>query len=112
MAAETDVSAKMMPNGPGAAAVLAAGIGCCSVGLVSIVTDKVRPLAKVLTFYGPTGPLSGVSTLSILVWLAAWGLLYYFWSRRNVELRRWVTVSVVLLAVGILLTFPPLADVL
>ena len=112
MAGETNVSAKMTPNGPGAAAILAAGIGCFSVGLVSVVVDKVEPLARVLTFYRPTGPLSGASTLSILIWLAVWRVLHYFWSDRNVDLRRLVTVSVVLLAVGILLTFPPIGDLL
>jgi len=112
MAGETNVSAKMTPNGPGAAAILAAGVGCFSMGLVSVVADKVGPLARLLIFYRPTGPLSGVSTLSILVWLGAWGTLHHYWNGRNVELRRWVTVSVVLLAVGILLTFPPLADLL
>ncbi|HEY1578547.1 MAG TPA: hypothetical protein VGF82_15885 [Terracidiphilus sp.] len=112
MASETKAAAKMMPNGPGAAAVLAAGIGCFSMGVVSLAADKVRPFAKLLIFYRPTGPLSGVSTLSILIWLGVWVVLRYFWSERNVELRRVVTVSVVLLAVGILLTFPPLADLL
>lgn len=112
MDAETSAAAMMTPNGPGAAAVLAAGVGCFAMGLISVVADKIRPLARALIFYRPTGPLSGVSTVSILVWLAAWGILHYFWRGRNVELRRWVTVSVVLLAVGILLTFPPLADLL
>jgi hypothetical protein len=110
MAAETNASAKMTPSGPGAAAVLAAGIGCFSLGLLSVVADKVRPLARLLIFYRATGPLSGVSTLSILIWLAVWGVLGYYWGPRNIDLRRVVAVSVVLLVVGILLTFPPIGD--
>ena len=112
MVGETNVSAKMTPNGPGAAAVLAAGIGCFSMGLATVVADEVGPLARLLTLYRPTGPLSGVSTLSILIWLAAWGFLHYFWGGRQVDLRRWAMLALVLLAVGILLTFPPLADLL
>lgn len=90
--------------------MLAAGIGCFSMGLASVVTDKVRPLAKLLILYRPTGPLSGVSTLSILIWLAVWGVLHYYWGPRNIDLRRVVTASVVLLVIGILLTFPPIGD--
>lgn len=110
--ATDDVSAKMMSNGPGAAAVLAAGIGSFAMGITSFAADKAKPLANLLNIYRPTGPLSGVSTLTILVWLAGWGLLHYFWRGRSVDLRRIVAVSLALLAAGILLTFPPFADLL
>ncbi|HEY2469131.1 MAG TPA: hypothetical protein VGI45_15015 [Terracidiphilus sp.] len=112
MPAENGVPAMMMPNGPGGAAVLAAGIGSFALGLISFTADKVGTLAKLLNIYHPTGPLSGVSTLSILMWLVAWVLLGYRWRRKNVDLRRVVAGSLVLLAVGILLTFPPFADLL
>ena len=75
------VSARMMPNGPGAAAVLAAGIGCFAMGAVSVVADKLPALARLLNIYRPTGPLSGVSTVAIVVWLAAWAVLHYYWKR-------------------------------
>lgn len=112
MATETNVSAKMTPNGTGAAAVLAAAVGCFSLGLISVVADKVKPLAKTLIIYRPTGPLSGVSTSSILIWVAVWVLLHYFWKERQVDLRRVIMASLVLLAAGILLTFPPIGDLL
>jgi hypothetical protein len=112
MPTENDVSAKMMPSGPGAAAVVAAGIGSFALGSIAFAADKAPPLARLLILYRPTGPLSGVSTAAIAVWLAAWVLFHYRWSRRNVELCRIVTVSFVLLAIGLLLTFPPFADLL
>lgn len=110
--AENDVSAKMTPTGPGAAAVLAAGIGAFALGLISFAADKYPPLARLLIFYRPTGPLSGVSTVAILVWLAAWAGLHYLWSGRNMSLRPIVAVSLVLLVIALLLTFPPFADLL
>lgn len=107
-----EVNARMIASGPGAAAILAAGIGACALGVISLAADKARPVANLLKIYSPTGPLSGVSTLAVMVWLAAWALLHYVWRERNLELRRIVAISFVLLAVGILLTFPPFADLL
>jgi hypothetical protein len=108
----SNVSVMMMPNGPGAAAVLAAGIGCFAMGAVSVLTDKLPALARVLNIYRPTGPLSGVSTVTIAVWLAAWAVLHYYWRRRNVELGRATGIALLLLACGVLLTFPPIGDLL
>jgi hypothetical protein len=112
MPGKINVAARMIASGPGAAAVLAAGIGSCALGIISFAADKARPIAKLLNVYAPAGPLSGVSTLAILVWLAAWGLLHYFWRDRNLDLRLIVGISFTLLAIGILLTFPPFADML
>jgi hypothetical protein len=104
------VSAMMMPNGPGAAAVLAASIGCFAMGFFSVAADKLPALAGLLRFYAPTGPLSGVSTASIAVWLASWAMLHYLWQQRNVNLGRTNGIAFVLLSCGALLTFPPIGD--
>jgi len=104
------VSARMMPNGPGAAAVLAASIGCFAMGVVSFVADKLPALARMLNVYKPTGPLSGVSTSSIVVWLVSWAVLHYYWKRRNVDLELTNRIAFLLLACGVLLTFPPVGD--
>jgi hypothetical protein len=106
----SSVSVMMMPNGPGAAAVLAAGIGCFALGAVSVAADQLPDLARLLNLYKPTGPLSGVSTVAIVVWLAAWAVFHYYWQRRNVELGRTNGIAFLLLACGVLLTFPPIGD--
>jgi len=106
------VAARMMPNGPGAAAVLAAGIGCFTLGFVSVLADKLPALARGLSFYRPTGPLSGVSTASIVVWLASWAIFHYGWQRRDVNLRWTNGTAFLLLLCGALLTFPPIGDLL
>ena len=46
-----------LPNGPGAAAVLAAGIGCFFLGIFTLLGDKLPALKPHFTFYKPTGPL-------------------------------------------------------
>lgn len=104
------VSARMMPNGPGAAAVFAASIGCFAMGVVSVAADKFPALARMLNVYKPTGPLSGVSTASILVWLVSWAVLHYYWQRRSLEFGRINWIAFLLLACGALLTFPPIGD--
>ncbi len=108
--ATSSVSAKLTPNGPGAAAVLAAGIGCFVLGVISVLADKLPTLSRVLNVYRPTGPLSGVSTAAIVAWLAAWAVLHYRWQGRSVDLGRTTGIALLLLACGVLLTFPPVGD--
>jgi hypothetical protein len=115
MSAQTPASApqaKLNPNGAGAAAVLAAGIGSLAVAVFAIAADKAAPIKSLMNFYKPTGPLSGVTTCAIVVWLIAWALLHWFWLRRNVEVGRVTVAAFVLLFLSLLLTFPPIADLL
>jgi hypothetical protein len=63
-----------------------------------------------MVFYKPTGPLSGVTTSAILVWLATWAILNLRWRGRSVAAARVSVVALILLGLGLLLTFPPVAD--
>jgi hypothetical protein len=101
-----------LPNGAGAAAILAAGIGCATLGVLALLGDAFSGIKNFLNFYNPTGPLSGVTTLTIVVWLAAWFVLAQKWDGRDVAMTRVSTVAFVLLAVGLFLTFPPGMDLL
>ena len=65
-----------------------------------------------MIFYKPTGPLSGVTTSAILVWLISWAILDLLWRKRSVSLGRISTAALVLLVLSLLLTFPPIADLL
>jgi hypothetical protein len=107
-----DPMPQTMPNGPGAAAVLSAGIGSLALGVFAFAGDASPPIRGLFNIWTPSGPLSGVSTAAILVWLIAWYLLGRRWSRRDVGLR-WVNIAAfVMLAGGLLLTFPPFMDLL
>ena len=99
-------------NGPAAAAILTAGVGCFVLGVLVVATDGSKPLAKLLTFYTRTGPLSGVSTVAILVWIAAWLLLARVWGSKRVAIAKVNAIALVLLGMGLLLTFPPFGDLL
>jgi hypothetical protein len=99
-----------LTNGAGAAAILAAGIGCFALAVLALAADKSAPIKSLLSFYKPTGALSGVTTTAILVWLLTWGILEWRWEKKNVVLGRISVASFVLLAMGFLLTFPLVAD--
>jgi hypothetical protein len=99
-------------NGSGAAAVLAAGVGSFALAVLAFAADKAVHIKSSLIFYKPTGPLSGVTTVAIVIWLFTWGILEWRWAKKTVALRRINTVALVLLALSLLLTFPPFADIL
>ena len=104
--------ASRLPNGLAAAAIVAAGTGCFAIGDLAVLGNAFRPVAKFLTFYRPTGPLSGVSTAAILLWLATWIVLARRWRSKDVNIARANAVALALLLGGVLLTFPPFADLL
>jgi hypothetical protein len=101
---------KAMTNGFGAAAVLAAGIGSFILAVLAIAADKVGTIRNAMIFYRPTGPLSGVTTTAILVWIGVWILLERRWSHRNVAMKQVGAFAFGLLVLSLLLTFPPIAD--
>jgi hypothetical protein len=101
-----------IPNGPGAAAILAAGIGCAAVGILAFAGDASGAIGRLLNFYNPTGTLSGVTTVAIIVWLVAWFALHRLWQAQTVAMLKVSVAAFALLAVGFLLTFPPFMDLL
>jgi hypothetical protein len=101
-----------LPNGPAGAAILSAGAGCAVLGILAVAGDASKAVAKLLTFYLPTGPLSGVTCLAILFWLVMWFVLAKRWRVRTVAIAKVNAAAFLLLALGILLTFPPFADFL
>jgi hypothetical protein len=102
----------LRPNGSGAAALLAAGIGSLMAAIFAIAGDKSASIKTFFTFSKATGPLSGVTTSAILVWLVVWAILHARWSKRTIAIGPVATAALILLVMSVLLTFPPLADLL
>jgi hypothetical protein len=105
-------NAPALTNGSGAASILAAGIGSFALAVLACASDKSVAVKNSLVFYEPTGPLSGVTTAAILIWLLTWGILEWRWRNRTVAIGRICTVALALLSLGLLLTFPPVVDLL
>ena len=101
-----------IPNGSGAAALLSAAIGSFVLSVIAFAGDKSVPIKNSLNFYKPTGPLSGVTTIAILVWLLTWVILEWRWRKRSLTINRIIGISIGLLVLSILLTFPPIVDFL
>ncbi len=100
-----------LPNGPAWAALLAAGIGAFAVGFI-VVLNETGIFASP-TLYGPAGGVSGRTTLAVVVWLVAWVALNARWKDREiVSIQRMVVVTLTLIALGLLGTFPPFWSIL
>jgi hypothetical protein len=92
-------------NGAAMAAVLGAGIGSLAMGAFVLLNEA--GLFAAPTLYGPAGGVTGRTTLATIAWLLAWGVLHARWKSREVTPRPVFTWTLVLVAVAILGTFPP-----
>lgn len=99
-------------SGSGAAALLAAAIGGFTLGICAFAGDAMTAIGHALNLWNPTGPLSGVTTVAILVWLVAWIVLSRLWASRTIDQHRINLISAALFVLGLLLTFPPCMDLL
>ena len=101
---------KDMTNGPAAAALLAAGIGSLVLGLFVILAEVSNSVKNALNFYSPVGPLSGKTTLAIVIWILSWMILHSSWKNKQVSFAGVFTASLILIILGLLGTFPPFFD--
>jgi hypothetical protein len=95
------------PSGPVAAAFLASGIGVFTLGLLTTAAAASEAVANALRWSTPVGPLSGKSTGAIVVWLIAWAILGPRWRGKEVVLAPIYRWTLILIALGLLGTFPP-----
>jgi hypothetical protein len=94
------------PEGPIAAAILAGGIGAAALGVVTTLAEASEGIRSWLQWSDAVGPLSGKVLVTVAVWLVAWAILHLALRRRPYETRRALAVCLVLIAVGVVGTFP------
>ena len=95
------------PNGPVAAALLAGGIGSAVLGFVTTGSEASESFAQSLNWMNPVGPLSGKVITTIIAFFISWLVLHFLRRGKEVAFGRIATVALVLLGIGLLLTFPP-----
>jgi len=95
-----------IPDGPAAAAILASGVGCLVIGVMTTGAEMNASLKTALTWSDPVGPLSGKTLVGVIAWLIVWAILHFLWKGKDVNLRRVYIAALVLIAVGFLFTFP------
>ena len=94
------------PTGPVAAAVLATGIGAFVLGLLTTLSEASTNVHDFLEFDKEVGPLSGKTIIAAASYLASWAVLHALWRRQNPMLRPILIAAAVLIALGVLGTFP------
>jgi hypothetical protein len=94
------------PEGPIAAAVIAGGIGAAALGLFTTLAEASEGVKDWLQWSDAVGPLSGKVLMAVLVWLVAWVVLHLALRNRPYETRRALVISLVLIGLGVLGTFP------
>ena len=94
------------PEGPIVAAILAGGVGCLVLGLLTTLSEASASFADKLKFKESVGPLSGKTTLTVVVWLLSWAILHAVYRNRPAETKKALTIALVLIGLGVLLTFP------
>ena len=99
-------------NGPAAAAVLAGGIGCATLGIATTLGEASHRVGDLLNWYKPVGSLAGKTGVAVIAFLASWILLNWGFRDRDVRFGLWATIALGLVALGFLLTFPPVFELL
>ena len=103
------------PNGPAAAAVLAAGIGTFVLGVMVVVAEAAKDnsfldFSKNYGIGSGVGPLSGKVTIAVLAYVVSLVVAGLVLRGREVNFRRFFLASMGLIALGFALTFPPIFD--
>lgn len=99
------------PDGPAAAASLAAGIGLFALGLFTVLSEVSGPIHDWLEawdFDQGVGPLAGKTILAVIAWAASWIVLGIVLRKRDVNIKAWFLFSLALGILGALGTFPPI----
>lgn len=104
-AAETGTPTK--PNGPVAAAMLAAGIGTLVLGILTTLGEASTGIAEFLELSERVGPLSGKTIFAVIAFVVSWGGLHVALRNREVEWRPVTIALIALVAVALVLTYPP-----
>ncbi|MBI2168892.1 MAG: hypothetical protein HYU28_05245 [Actinobacteria bacterium] len=98
------------PDGPGAAAMISAGIGIFVLGLFTVLSEASESIHVFLEdFQGPVGvgPLAGKTILGSLAFIVSGLGLGAVWWKRDIDLKKAFWVGLALGIAGALMLFPP-----
>lgn len=95
-----------LPDGPLAAALLAAGIGSFALGLMTTLAEASQGFRERLILNAGVGPLSGKTVWATVIFVIAWVILGARMREKDGVLRSATIAFVVLTILGLLGTFP------
>src|SRR5512138_3532455 len=93
--------------GVASAAFVSSGIGCLFIGLMVTGAEASAGLKTALTWSSGVGPLSGKTGVGIIAWIISWAILHAMWKDKEMNFGKVFTATLILIALGFLLTFPP-----
>jgi len=93
-------------SGPAAAAFIGAGLGVFFLGLFTTLNEASTGLHDWLIFDEGVGPLSGKTTVAVVLWLVSWAVLAVPLWKRNLSYGSIIAATGVLIAAGFIGTFP------
>ncbi len=105
-ASADEIGYRDKPEGPIAAAILAGGVGALTLGILTTLAEASAQIKSWLQWSDSVGPLSGKTTLTVIVWLVVWAVLHLALRKKAYESRRALGISLFLVALGIIGTFP------
>lgn len=100
----------IVTTGPAAAALVASGIGTLVIGLMTTGAVISEGLKTFLNWWDPAGPLTGKTGVGVIVWLISWIVTHTLWKDRDSDLGKAFTITLILIGLGVLLTFPPVFE--
>ena len=100
-----------IPIGAAAAAFLAGGIGSLLIGLMTTGAVLSVGLKNALNWWNPVGPLSGKTGVGVIVWGISFIILHTIWKDKEVDFNKVFIVTLALISLGFLLTFPPVFEI-
>ena len=101
-----DLSITEKPNGPAAAALIAAGIGAAALGLLTVLNEASTDIHDFLDIKNRVGPLSGKTTFAVIAYLISWVVLAPVLWRQNLAWNTVVIITAVLIVAGFIGTYP------
>jgi hypothetical protein len=94
------------PLGPVAAVFIAAGVASLVLGVLTTLSEASESIASALEWSKAVGSLSGKSIITTVVFFGAWAILTAVWRGKSPAPRRVFWIAGILVAVGLLMTFP------
>ena len=94
------------PTGPIVAAMIACGIGILAMGVFTTLAEASAPIKDFLKWSSGVGPLAGKTGMTVIIWLISWAILHVMYRNRSANVQRAFMITLVLVAIGTLMTFP------
>ncbi len=94
------------------AAFLGVGLGSFLFGLIVLIAESKAGagFSAALNVVKPVGALSGKTTLGVIAFVLSWIGFRFAFKNRAIKLSMIFTISIVLLVLGLLMTFPPVFE--